>query len=209
MHHRALAIGVALLAALAPDLLVAWSLSRELPRFYNPCLEWGSPSHGYSTSGQARRIPSGAPCRVFERTTDTKTAAVLRLLIVQGGILIGTLLGVLGALRALPSMSVLGSGLLFLEAVPLIFSFAWLMVLASGLFLLVARLIAPLRRITYFGQRVIGSVAGIALLVYLSTMLVHKTIALPLFFLFLLIALAFVTVVAWWPVRNVTAEPTS
>ena len=83
------------------------------------------------------------------------------LALVQGGILLAIALGVMGAVWRRLGLSVLGAGLVFLEGVPLIFSFAWLAVLVSGLFLLAARDTAPIRGASLAGARVLGSVAGL------------------------------------------------
>jgi hypothetical protein len=56
-------------------------------------------------------------------TLETKAQAVVRLTLVHGVILTASFLGVLGALLSRPFLSVLGAGLVFLEAIPLIWSF--------------------------------------------------------------------------------------
>lgn len=106
-----------------------------------------------------------------------------------------SLIGVLGAWRTRPFLTVLGAGLMFLESIPLVFSFAWLTVLASGLFLVAARESAPLQRAARIGARLIGSLGALAVLVILPSLLKGT----PLFLLLLLIALAFAAVAAWWP----------
>src|ERR1039458_4787371 len=49
------------------------------------------------------------------------TRPLVFLAVVQGGILMAIALGVVGAVRRRPGLSVLGAGLIFLEGVPLIF----------------------------------------------------------------------------------------
>jgi hypothetical protein len=88
-------------------------------------------------------ISPESPCRSVGGTSETKLYAVVRLLLVHGGILIASVLGIMGAFIRRPVLLVLGAGLMFLESVPLIFSFAWLTVFVSGLFLLAARAGAP------------------------------------------------------------------
>jgi hypothetical protein len=121
----------------------------------------------------------------------------MRLSLVHGPILIASLLAILGALLSRPLLSVLGAGLILVEAIPLIFSFAWVAVLESGFFLLVARACAPVRGTAKLGIRLIGSVAGLAGLVYMRSLLWGP----PRAFVFLVIGLIFVAVVGWWPVR--------
>jgi hypothetical protein len=127
------------------------------------------------------------------------TRALVFLAVVQGGILIAIALGVMGAVWKRPGLSVLGAGLIFLEGVPLIFSFAWLAVLVSGLFLLAARDIAPIRGASLVGARVIGSVAGLWALAGVPSLIRAQ----PLFWVFLEVALCGVAVVGWWPAPDV------
>jgi hypothetical protein len=121
--------------------------------------------------------------------------ALVFLVLVQGGILTAIVLGVMGAVRRRPGTSVLGAGLMFLEGVPLIFSFAWLAVLVSGLFLLAARDTAPIRGASLVGARVIGSLAALWAAACVPSMLRGP----PLFLVFLVVALCGVVAVSWWP----------
>ena len=120
---------------------------------------------------------------------------LVSLALVQGGILVAIALGVMGAVLRRPGLSVLGAGLVFLEGVPLIFSFAWLAVLVSGLFLLAARDTAPIRGASLAGARVIGSVAGLWALAGVPSLLMAQ----PLFGVFLEVALCGVVAIGWWP----------
>jgi hypothetical protein len=131
---------------------------------------------------------------------DTK--ALVFLAVVQGGIMIAIALGVMGAVRGRPGLSVLGAGLMFLEAVPLIFSFAWLAALVSGLFVLAARDTAPIRGASLVGARVIGSLAGLWALAGVTSLLRAQ----PLFIVFLEAALCGVAVIGWWPAPDVVEE---
>ena len=130
------------------------------------------------------------------------TRALVFLAVVQGGILIAIALGVMGAVRRRPGLSVLGAGLIFLEGVPLIFSFAWLAVLVSGLFLLAARDIAPIRGASLVGARVIGSLAVLWALAGVPSLIRAQ----PLFWVFLEVALCGVALVGWWPAPDVAEE---
>jgi hypothetical protein len=186
------AVAIAILAALPALLLVTWSSSRTIPQFWDPCFQWGISHRG------GMYVSPGGACRAMEGTSETKAQAVVRLTLVQGGILIASLLAILGALLSRPLLSVLGAGLVFFEAIPLMWSFAWLTVFVSGLFLLAARKSAPVQGAAKMGTRLIGSVGGLAALVYMRSLLEA-----PLFFVFLVIALVFVAVVGWWPVQMV------
>lgn len=89
---------------------------------------------------------------------------------------------------------------MFLESVPLIFSFAWLTAFLSGLFLLAAREVAPFQGAAKLGARMIGSLSGVAALFLVPSMLEGPA----LFLVFLLMALIFVAAVGWRPVRVIT-----
>jgi hypothetical protein len=130
----------------------------------------------------------------FSRGAVDAKAAVF-LVSVQGGILLAISLGMMGAVWRRPGLSVLGAGLIFLEGVPLIFSFAWVAVLVSGLFLLAARDTAPIRGAALVGARVLGSVAGLWALACVTSLLRFQ----GLFGVFLVVALCGVVAVSWWP----------
>lgn len=121
--------------------------------------------------------------------------ALVFLVLVQGGILAAIALGVMGAVRRRPGISVSGAGLMFLEGVPLIFSFAWLAILVSGLFLLAARDTAPIHGAPLVWMRVIGSVAALWAMACVPSLLAGP----PLFLVFLVVALSGVVAIAWWP----------
>jgi hypothetical protein len=128
--------------------------------------------------------------------------ALIFLALVQGGILIAIVVGVMGVVQARPGLTVLGAGLMFLEGVPLIFSFAWLAVLVSGLFLLAARDTAPIQGPVLVGARVLGSLAGLWALACLPSMMRGP----PLFLIFLVVALCGVVAVSWWPAPDIVEE---
>ena len=189
MRNRAVLI--ALVATLPLILLTAWSFSQMLPRLSDPCYHWGD------SQPVVRVISPDSPCQSVEGTFQTKFQATLQLLLINGGILIAGALGILGASLGKPALTVLGAGLMFLESVPLIFSFAWLTVFVSGMLLLAARAIAPLHGAAKFGARLLGSLAALAAVVYVPGLLYGA----PMFLVFLLLALAFVATIGWWPIR--------
>jgi hypothetical protein len=90
MRRSACAIALVVFAAVPLVPLVTWSLAQELPRFSNPCVQWGMPQSA------SLRISPGDPCRTYEGTSETKAGALLRIAGVQGGILAAVLLGFLG-----------------------------------------------------------------------------------------------------------------
>ena len=188
MRYRAVVI--ALVAALPPVLLVTPLLSRTLRRFSDPCVQWGVSSSEPVTVA----VSPGGPCRSVETTSETRGQAVVRIILVHGGILIASALGLLGALFARPLIAVIAAGLMLLESIPLMFSFGWMAALVSGLFLVAARDSGPVERAAELGMRVIGSLGGIGALLFLPTI-----VSRALFLIFSCIALAFVAVAGWWP----------
>ncbi len=187
MRSRALAITLA--GSLPLLALVIWPLARALPDFFDPCFFWGQ-----QQAEMTAVLEADGPCRAIRGTSQTKTQAVVNLVLVQGGILAAVLLALAGAVLARPVLTVLGAGLIFLESIPLIFSFAFLTVFASGIFLLAARQMVSFGRVSRTGARVIGALALAALPLYLPSIFSGA-----LFLVFLVAALAFVAAVGWWP----------
>ena len=132
MRHRRVII--ALLGAFPVVILATWSGARILLQFSDPLFQWELPR---AVSGH---VSTDVPYSRVRGTSDTKLKAAVRLALVQGGILIASVLGVLGALLRRSWLSALGTVLMFLESVPLMFSFSWLTALAGGLFLWSAKL---------------------------------------------------------------------
>jgi hypothetical protein len=164
-------------------------------------LQWGN--GGKSFSGTIR---PGDPCKAQSGTSETKAQAAARMLIVPGGILAGLALGILGAARGRAGLAVGGAVVVFLESVPLIFSFGPLAVLTSGAFLLLARNAGPLRGAARIVARVLGAVSAIMGLNALR--LVAAMVNEPGWIMLLLqmTFLFFVSGAAWWPdVRRATA----
>ena len=74
------------------------SLANEVGDFFNPYLSWGA---GY---GGTSAVVPGGPCSTGAgATSETMPQAVLRLLMVQGGMQIATGLAVIGLVGLAPS----------------------------------------------------------------------------------------------------------
>ena len=188
MRYRAVAI--AFVAALPPVLLVTPPLSRTLRHFSDPCVQWGVSFSEPVTVA----VPPGGLCRSVETTSETRRQAVVRMILLHGGVLIASTLGFLGALFARPLITVIAAGLMLLESVPMMFSFGWVAALGSGLFLVAARDSGPIVRTAELGMRVIGSLGGIGALLFLPAI-----VSRALFLVLSCIVLAFVAVAGWWP----------
>jgi len=145
---------IASLGALPLTILTVWFASQTLRQFFDPCIRWG-----VQPESTLELAPNGQ-CRSIEGVGETRSRAVTRLVVIHGGIVMASLLGVLGALWARPSFLVGGAALLLLESIPLVFSFGWLNALASGFFLMVARKGTPVSHSEAVVIRVIGSSGG-------------------------------------------------
>jgi hypothetical protein len=198
------AVAIAALAALPPVLLSLWSVNQSLTRFSDPCFQWGTPQSSDGGYSMSATIAPGSPCRHMGGTSETKTEAIVKMVLVPGGILLASLLGLVGTLLSRPSVTVLGAGLMFLESAPLIFSFAFLTVFVSGLFLVAARQITELAGTAQIGARLIGSLAALWAL-SCAVALARET---ALFLIFLLIGLIFVALAGWLPPRKPEIQPT-
>jgi hypothetical protein len=153
---RSRAVTFALLGALPTALLAVVVLIRSVPKFFDPCLQWGAGrEEGSSLSGRGKSyssslaLPLGGqgPCaQRIAATSETKAQAVARLALAPGGILIGSILGLLGVLLSAPALTIFAASIMFLESIALVFSFAPLTLAAGVFFLLAARETAILRR---------------------------------------------------------------
>jgi hypothetical protein len=146
---RSRAILFALIGAAPAGLLVAALSVRSVHRFFDPCLQWGVGALNDSGNVTAYVVlpPGGqGPCaKSISTTPETKAQALTLLVLVNGGILIGSALGVVGALRSLPWLSVFAAAIMFCESI-VVFSIFPLTLLAGGFFLLAARETASHRR---------------------------------------------------------------
>jgi len=191
-------VGTMLLAGMVSlplGLVAVRAVAITASQFFDPCFQWGI---GNSSSDTIRRDD---PCRSRSGTSETKTQAVARMLIVPGGILAGLALGILGAARSRPGLAVAGAVVVFLEAFPLVFSFAPLAVLTSGVFLLLARNTGRLGGGTKTLVRVVGAVSAIMALNG-ARMIVPTVTDLGPGWVMLLLQTAFLFFVAgaaWWP----------
>jgi hypothetical protein len=137
---------IAVLVSLPLGLVAIRAIVMEVRDLSDPCLHWGESSDwgsGVILSSSAR--PAGPCAAHFSGTSETKAGAIIRTLLVPGGILAAITLGVLGAARWRPGLVGIGAGLMLVEAVPLIFSLAPLALLTGGVFLWVANRLQPAR----------------------------------------------------------------
>jgi hypothetical protein len=113
MPLRLGALGLALAVAVPIVYLSVWSASAEIRSFADPCVLWGHQS--------GVLIPTEA-CPSVSAISDTKMGALRRLLLVQGTAIVAACLGLVGAYRSLPRVTLLGAVLLFLLSIPMMVS---------------------------------------------------------------------------------------
>ena len=111
---RFAALGLAFAVAVPLVYVSTWSAFSEISHFGDPCFLWGHQSGVLSPSQL---------CPSVSATSETKMGVVRRLLLVQGIAVMAACLGVLGAYRSLPKVTVLGAVLLFLLSIPMMVSF--------------------------------------------------------------------------------------
>ena len=117
----------AILVVLPISAVAVGTLGWSVSQMFSPCVGWGGKPP--ATHGS---------CRQYSVDSQTRTQAALWAALLQGVILLAAVLGVWGTVR-LRQIAVIFAGLLmFLEAVPLLFSAAPLAVLASFGLLVVA-----------------------------------------------------------------------
>src|SRR5206468_12642821 len=109
--------------------LLVGSIAADVLDLLNPCFAWGA------ASGASVTVSSGGPCMAAGATSETIPQMLIRNALVQGGILLGGALGVLGVLRGRLTLLVIGSVVLFLESVPLVLGGAFVFTLMPATFL--------------------------------------------------------------------------
>ncbi len=104
-------------------LIAAWSVSKYLEELLDPCIHWSMGSSGSFTL-PAQTKP-GDPCGGgFKATSRTKGQAAVMGLMVPGCILMAVILALIGAALSRPGIIVVVACIMFLEAIPLVWSFA-------------------------------------------------------------------------------------
>jgi hypothetical protein len=199
---RRAAILLRVISSLPLGILAGRSIAITVQQFFDPCLEWNLSTGSGSIHSSSPKIAGDDPCASRRAaTSETRTGAIIRLLLVGGGIIAAIVLGIWGTVRSRQGLAVTGAVMMFLEAIPLMFSFAALPVFASGSFLLSARATSPLRGAPRIAARVMGVIAGVAGLNGIVGALRYWATAAefaPLLWL-LPVCCFFVTAVAWWP----------
>jgi len=119
---------LALAAILPITMLAVTSIAGDVVDLVNPCFTWGAVSGGSIT------VSTGGPCSSAGATSETIPQTLERLVIIQGGILLGAGLGLLGVFGSRPILLVMSSSILFLESIPLIFGGSFVLTLLPAVF---------------------------------------------------------------------------
>ena len=107
----------AAVASLIMGLLAVRAISITVSELADPCWEWGA-----SSTAHLHYLSAGGPCRQIGASSETKNRAVVRTIIVPGGILVGIALGAVGVMRSKPAFAFSGAALMFVESPLLLFS---------------------------------------------------------------------------------------
>lgn len=101
--------------ACLPILVVAVLTSVNLlSNLTSPCVFWGA-------TGTPVSVAQGGTCPSVQSFSETAQQAVFGLILIQGGILAGVALGIVGTLKSRPSFLLVASVILFAESIPLVF----------------------------------------------------------------------------------------
>jgi len=122
------------LVSLPIGALAVLTMANQVFEFFNPCTVWGA-------SGGSVTVSSVGSCSgAMQMTSETPLAVLVRLGLIQGGILFALAVGTLGTSKHMPRLMVASAVILFVESVPLIFDglFIWGF-LPAGFFLWAAR----------------------------------------------------------------------
>jgi hypothetical protein len=107
----------ATVASLITGLVAVRAISITVSELADPCWEWGA-----SPTAYLHYLSAGGPCRQIGASSETKNRAVVRTIIVPGGILVGIALGAVGVMRSKPAFAFSGAALMFGETPLLLFS---------------------------------------------------------------------------------------
>lgn len=189
----------ATIAALFAGIFALLSLGLEITHFFDPCFRWagegGAPDRG--------QCPTN-----IQSTSETKLNALMRLSLIQGGILIAATIGLWGAIRNQPILPIVSAVILFLESIPLVFGgLAILTLFTSGMFAWSARSIAPFQGSAKLLLRALGILASLTAVMLLIRLFIPIMEAQDAFSglgfgLILIALLAFNAIVAWWPEKK-------
>lgn len=128
---------LAVLASLPLGLVAMRAVVLEVRDLRDPCLHWGERFDSGSAIIFASARP-GRPCATrVSGTAETKSASIIRTLLVSGGLLAAIALGILGVARSKYNLVFLAGWSMFL-VIPIVFSVAPLAMLAGAGFLWVA-----------------------------------------------------------------------
>jgi hypothetical protein len=124
--------GFAVTGALPLMVLFAVSAVSEVSNFFDPCFVWGQRAE------QTITIRPGDACQSVSSSSETRLRAIGRLLLVQGTGIVAASLGLIGAFRSRPKVTLLGAGLLFILSIPLMLSGLGIVVLLLTVLLFVS-----------------------------------------------------------------------
>ncbi|MBZ5724825.1 MAG: hypothetical protein LAP87_07490 [Acidobacteriia bacterium] len=115
---RSIVLAVAAAGSLILGVVAVHAIAVTVSELVDPCWQWGVPSSGTLS------LPAGGPCRHTGASGETRTHAVVKLLVCPGGILLAIALAVMGEIRYRAALTWSGAALMFLES-PLLWFTIW------------------------------------------------------------------------------------
>ncbi|MDV3278494.1 MAG: hypothetical protein LYZ69_08540 [Nitrososphaerales archaeon] len=109
--------------------IVAITLASVILDLINPCIYWGA-------SGAVVTVSPGGACSSAGARSETVAQAVSGLTLIQGGISVGAILGILGVLRTRPVFLLISAAILFAESAPLLLDGLFVFSLIPAVFFL-------------------------------------------------------------------------
>lgn len=128
-------IRIALVCSLAAPLaaIAIWSIGSTAVDLLDPCARWDYPTD----QPVSVRIGPHDPCRARNVHVESKVRSITRAAIVPGGVLIASLLAIIGVLRSCRRL-IVAAGIGMLAETIVVFTIAPLTLLAGTGFLLIA-----------------------------------------------------------------------
>ena len=127
-RSRTFALAFAVAGALPVIGVVLFALHHELPTFWDPCMNWGQGNR------VSLRLPGPPPCgNRMAGSSETKSQAIVRLVLVTGSLLSLAILGLAGALRGRENLCLSAALVLFMLTIPLSVGLSGLVTLFCGI----------------------------------------------------------------------------
>ncbi len=124
---------IATVVILPISILAVVSVMGDAGNLANPCFSWG-------ISGGSTTASSAGPCISSGASSQTIAQMLWGLTTIQGGILFGSILGLLGILRTNKTLLAASSAILLLESIPLVLGGSFILTLIPAVLFMTIRM---------------------------------------------------------------------